>query len=244
MHLVDQLKLMEELAKIYWSAECNGAPSTLTSPNQGGAGRRGRPVDIVHRPRTMAERIIEEFMLVANETVAEHFAHLDSPFIYRIHEKPATEKILELNRFIHNFGHRIKGKKDDVHPKALQQMLNEAQGQPYYRLLSTVTLRSMRQAKYSERNVGHFGLAAQYYTHFTAPIRRYPDLLVHRFITYWLGEKEPKAWQAQVKKLKDLAEHCSRRRGSRRGRPGIGGPQKSGVWQTAWAKPSPASSAG
>jgi len=211
-HLVDQLKLMEELAKILLERRMQRGAIDFDFPETKVVlDDRGRPVDIVHRPRTMAERIIEEFMLVANETVAEHFAHLDSPFIYRIHEKPATEKILELNRFIHNFGHRIKGKKDDVHPKALQQMLNEAQGQPYYRLLSTVTLRSMRQAKYSERNVGHFGLAAQYYTHFTAPIRRYPDLLVHRFITYWLGEKEPKAWQAQVKKLKDLAEHCSRR---------------------------------
>ena len=112
-HLVDQLKLMEELAKILLEREeCKRGAIDFDFPETKVVlDDRGRPVDIVHRPRTMAERIIEEFMLVANETVAEHFAHLDSPFIYRIHEKPATEKILELNRFIHNFGHRIKGKR-------------------------------------------------------------------------------------------------------------------------------------
>ncbi|HQD20584.1 MAG TPA: RNB domain-containing ribonuclease, partial [Bacillota bacterium] len=154
---------------------------------------------------------IEEFMLVANETVARHFAFLDQPFVYRIHEKPAADKIKELNEFLHNFGYHIKGSPEDIHPKALQQMLQKAETERYYRLVSTVTLRSLRQARYAEQNHGHFGLASECYTHFTAPIRRYPDLLVHRFIAYWLGEPAPRAWEAKLKNLKELTAYCSRR---------------------------------
>ncbi|HPZ22930.1 MAG TPA: RNB domain-containing ribonuclease, partial [Bacillota bacterium] len=171
----------------------------------------GKPVAITPRPRTIADKIIEEFMLVANETVARHFAFLDQPFVYRIHEKPAADKIKELNEFLHNFGYHIKGSPEDIHPKALQQMLQKAETERYYRLVSTVTLRSLRQARYAEQNHGHFGLASECYTHFTAPIRRYPDLLVHRFIAYWLGEPAPRAWEAKLKNLKELTAYCSRR---------------------------------
>lgn len=210
--LLPQFRLMEELTEILRrNREKRGAidfdfPETEVELSEG-----GKPIAITPRPRTIADRVIEEFMLVANETVAQHFASLGQPFIFRVHEKPAGDKIKELNEYLHNFGYRIKGNPEDIHPKALQQMLKKAETERYYRLVSTVTLRSLRQARYLEHNAGHFGLAAEYYTHFTAPIRRYPDLLVHRFIAYWLGERAPKAWQSQIKDLKGLAAHCSRR---------------------------------
>ena len=210
--LVPQFRLMEELAEILRrNRDKRGSIDFDFPETEVELDAQGKTVAITPRARTIADGIIEEFMLVANETVARHFAFLEKPFVYRIHEKPAADKIKELNDFLHNFGYHIKGSPEDIHPKALQQMLQKAKAERYHRLVSTVTLRSLRQARYSEQNAGHFGLAAKYYTHFTAPIRRYPDLLVHRFITYWLGEPAPKAWNAQLKDLKELAAHCSRR---------------------------------
>jgi ribonuclease R len=142
----------------------------------------GRPTDITTRQRSIAERIIEEFMLVANETVAEHFYWLGAPFVYRVHEDPDMGKMLDLNLFLHNFGYALKGVGNKVHPRALQDVLNEIQGTREARMLSSLMLRSMRQARYSPDNLGHFGLAAEHYTHFTSPIRRYPDLMIHRII--------------------------------------------------------------
>ncbi|MDP9729712.1 ribonuclease R [Alicyclobacillus tolerans] len=142
----------------------------------------GAPVDIVARQRSIAERIIEEFMLAANETVAEHFHWLGVPFVYRIHEEPDMGKMLDLNQFLHNFGYSIRGVGNRVHPRALQDVLNELQGKREQRMLSSLMLRSMRQARYAPECTGHFGLAAEYYTHFTSPIRRYPDLVIHRII--------------------------------------------------------------
>lgn len=146
----------------------------------------GYPMAIVPRPRTVAEKIIEEFMLVANETVAEHVTRMELPFIYRIHEKPASEKIGALNEFIHNFGYHLKGSAEKIHPKVLQELLGKIKGQKEERIINTVVLRSMKQAKYHSDNMGHFGLAAKYYTHFTSPIRRYPDLIVHRVLRWIL----------------------------------------------------------
>ncbi|MDD3074639.1 MAG: ribonuclease R, partial [Eubacteriales bacterium] len=210
--LVPQFRLMEELAEILGRNRTKrGAIDFDFTETEVELDAQGKPVAITPRSRTIADKIIEEFMLVANETVARHFASLDKPFVYRIHEKPAADKIKELNDFLHNFGYHIKGSPEDIHPKALQQLLEKASAERFYRLVSTVTLRSLRQARYSDQNAGHFGLASEYYTHFTAPIRRYPDLLVHRFIAYWLGEPAPRAWKAQLKDLKELAAHCSRR---------------------------------
>jgi ribonuclease R len=143
---------------------------------------KGKPVDVVRRPRTIAEQLIEEFMLAANETVAEHFFTLDVPFVYRIHENPDTEKLKTFYEFITTFGYSIKGKPDQVKPHALQSLLEKVAGKPEEHVISTVMLRSMKQAKYAAECIGHFGLAARYYTHFTSPIRRYPDLLIHRVI--------------------------------------------------------------
>lgn len=143
---------------------------------------QGKPIDIVKRPRTVAEQLIEEFMLAANETVAEHFHRLDVPFVYRIHENPDPERLQSFYELISTFGHRVKGNSDKVKPRALQTLLEKISGSPEETVISTVLLRSMKQAKYSTENVGHFGLAAPFYSHFTSPIRRYPDLLIHRVI--------------------------------------------------------------
>lgn len=142
----------------------------------------GRPTEIVPRVRSISERIIEEFMLAANETVAEHFFWLGTPFIYRIHEEPELDRMIEFNEFIHNFGFHVKGLGNRIHPRSLQEVLEKVGGTREHRVIATLMLRSMKQARYSPDSTGHFGLAAEYYTHFTSPIRRYPDLMIHRII--------------------------------------------------------------
>ncbi|HGC7505299.1 TPA: ribonuclease R [Streptococcus agalactiae] len=143
---------------------------------------KGMPVDIVIRNRGIAERMIESFMLAANETVAEHYARLKLPFIYRIHEEPKAEKLQKFIDYASVFGVQIQGTATKIAQSALQDFMKKVQGQPGSEVLSMMLLRSMQQARYSEHNHGHYGLAAEYYTHFTSPIRRYPDLLVHRMI--------------------------------------------------------------
>ncbi|HEO5083030.1 TPA: ribonuclease R [Streptococcus agalactiae] len=143
---------------------------------------KGMPVDIVIRNRGIAERMIESFMLAANETVAEHYARLKLPFIYRIHEEPKAEKLQKFIDYASVFGVQIQGTATKITQSALQDFMKKVQGQPGSEVLSMMLLRSMQQARYSEHNHGHYGLAAEYYTHFTSPIRRYPDLLVHRMI--------------------------------------------------------------
>lgn len=142
----------------------------------------GRPVEIKPYDRNVATKIIEDFMLLANETVAEHFYWQQTPFLYRTHGVPDGEKIRKLATFIGNFGYTIKGGTDEVHPKELQKLLGKIQGTPEEDFISRLTLRSMQQAKYTVDCTGHFGLAADYYCHFTSPIRRYPDLQIHRII--------------------------------------------------------------
>lgn len=143
---------------------------------------KGMPVDIVIRNRGIAERMIESFMLAANETVAEHYARLKLPFIYRIHEEPKAEKLQKFIDYASVFGVQIQGTATKITQSALQDFMKKVQRQPGSEVLSMMLLRSMQQARYSEHNHGHYGLAAEYYTHFTSPIRRYPDLLVHRMI--------------------------------------------------------------
>lgn len=143
---------------------------------------KGKPVDIKPYDRNVATKIIEDFMLIANETVAEHFYWQETPFLYRTHGVPDGEKIRKLATFIGNFGYTIKGGTDEVHPKELQKLLGKIAGTPEEDFISRLTLRSMQQAKYTVECTGHFGLAADYYCHFTSPIRRYPDLQIHRII--------------------------------------------------------------
>ena len=140
----------------------------------------GEVVDIKHYERRISNKMIEEFMLVANETVAEHFYWLQLPFVYRIHETPSAEKMEDLKKFISTFGYTIKGDMENVHPKEIQGIVEKIKGTKEEEPISTIALRSMKQAKYSPQCIGHFGLAAKYYCHFTSPIRRYPDLQIHR----------------------------------------------------------------
>lgn len=142
----------------------------------------GKVTDIVMRERRVSNRIIEEFMLKANETIAEYMYWMEMPFVYRIHENPTEEKIEEFNKLIHNFGYKIKGSLEDLHPREIQKLLKEVEGKREEALINKMMLRSLKQAKYSPFNDGHFGLAAKYYCHFTSPIRRYPDLQIHRII--------------------------------------------------------------
>ena len=144
----------------------------------------GVPVSIAPYERNIATRIIEDFMLLANETVAQHFYWMEVPFVYRTHDKPDGEKILKLGTFINNFGYHIKVKsgENEIHPKEIQKLLGMIEGTLQEALISRLTLRSMKRAQYSPECTGHFGLACQYYCHFTSPIRRYPDLQIHRII--------------------------------------------------------------
>lgn len=145
--------------------------------------KNGHPVDIKPYERNMATNLIEEFMLVANETVAEHFFWQETPFVYRTHETPDAEKIQKLVTFIRNFGFHLKSShKEEIHPKEIQKLLDKIAGTDAEAMISRLTLRSMKQAKYATMSTGHFGLACKYYCHFTSPIRRYPDLQIHRII--------------------------------------------------------------
>jgi len=142
----------------------------------------GHPTEIKPYERNVATNLIEDFMLLANETIAQHFYWLDVPFVYRTHETPDKERIQKLSTFVRNFGYYIKSPKEDIHPKELQKLLGRVEGTKEESLISRLVLRSMKQAKYTTECIGHFGLACQYYCHFTSPIRRYPDLQIHRII--------------------------------------------------------------
>lgn len=142
----------------------------------------GCPVEIVPHERNTATRLIEDFMLLANETVAQHFYWLQTPFLYRTHETPDQDKMRRLATFVHNLGYSMKIGQEEVHPKELQKLLEKAEGTPEENLIGRLTLRSMKQAHYTTQCTGHFGLASRYYCHFTSPIRRYPDLQIHRII--------------------------------------------------------------
>ena len=166
----------------------------------------GKVADIKSYERRISNRMIEEFMLVTNETVAEHFFWLQTPFVYRIHEIPAAEKMENLSKFIATFGYSLKGDLEQIHPKEIQRVLKLIKGTPEEESISTIMLRSMRQARYAPQCVGHFGLAAQYYCHFTSPIRRYPDLQIHRIIKEQLnGKLTPK----RSEQLANIVEYAS-----------------------------------
>ncbi|WP_409251935.1 ribonuclease R [Bacillus sp. SCS-153A] len=212
--IVPMFEKMEELAKILREKRMNrGAIDFDFKESKVLVDEEGKPTDVVLRTRSVAERLIEEFMLVANETVAEHFHWMDVPFIYRIHEDPKEEKLQKFFEFITNFGLFVRGTANSVHPRALQEIIEAVEGKPEEMVVSTVMLRSMQQAKYYAESLGHFGLSTQYYTHFTSPIRRYPDLIVHRLIRTYLiegklDESTRAKWAAQ---MDEIAEHTSSR---------------------------------
>lgn len=172
---------------------------------------QGKPLAILKRERTLADSLVEEFMLAANETIAEHAAKQTLPFVYRVHEDPDEEKMVELNELLHTFGYHLKTTKE-VRPAHLQVILDKISGRPEERIISTVMLRSMKQARYEPDNLGHFGLAAEYYTHFTSPIRRYPDLMIHRILRESLrGGIGAKRRTKLDKMLPDITFHASER---------------------------------
>ena len=173
---------------------------------------KGRTVDLKPYERNTATKLIEDFMLAANETIAEDYYWQEIPFLYRTHEKPDTEKMEKLATFIHNFGLSMKGSKDEVHPKEIQKLLTSIDGKPEEALISRLALRSMKQAKYTADNTGHFGLAAPYYCHFTSPIRRYPDLQIHRIIKEQLhGPLNDRRIAHYENILSEVGAHCSQR---------------------------------
>lgn len=149
----------------------------------------GKCIDVKPYERNIATRIIEELMLKANEVIAQHYYFMEYPFVYRIHEKPDNEKIKRLANFIIKLGFTMKQKAGDAHPKEVQKLLSKIENHPLEMMINRVTLRSLKKAKYSSMCLGHFGLAAKYYTHFTSPIRRYPDLQIHRIISLDLEKK-------------------------------------------------------
>ena len=172
--------------------------------------KNGRPVDIKPYERNVATRMIEDFMLIANETVAQDYFWQEVPFVYRTHENPDEEKIKKLSTFINNFGYTLHIGSDEVHPKELQKLLSKIEGTEEEPLISRLTLRSMKQAKYTTECTGHFGLATNYYCHFTSPIRRYPDLQIHRIIKDCLrGRMNAKRAEHYEKILPEVAKHAS-----------------------------------
>lgn len=172
---------------------------------------KGNPLEIKPYERNVATKIIEDFMLIANETVAQHFFWLETPFVYRTHEKPDPDKIRKLATFIRNFGYHIKQTGEEIHPKELQKLLDKIAETDEEILISRLTLRSMKQAKYTVECSGHFGLACQYYCHFTSPIRRYPDLQIHRIIKEQLrGKLSGERISHYEEKLPEVAKHASK----------------------------------
>lgn len=181
--LVPDFKLMEELARILRERrEQRGSIDFDFPESKIYLDEKGMPVEIKPYERNVATRIIEDFMLIANETVAEDYFWQELPFVYRTHDNPDPEKMIKLGMFISNFGYGMKASGSQIHPKEIQKLLGRIEGTPEETLISRLTLRSMKQARYATVSTGHFGLAANYYCHFTSPIRRYPDLQIHRII--------------------------------------------------------------
>ncbi len=185
-YIVD-FKLMEELAQILKQRRLEQGYLNLDIPESKIIlNEEGKCVEVRKYETTFSNEIIEQFMLTANETIAERFFWLEAPFIYRVHEEPELDKIKETNKFLFNIGYRIKISNDSVKPKAISDVLEKIKNTEYEKVISTLILRSLKVAKYESENKGHFGIASKYYCHFTSPIRRYPDLFIHRIISEYL----------------------------------------------------------
>lgn len=171
----------------------------------------GKPIDIKPYEKSIATNMIEEFMLVCNETIAENSFWQEMPFMYRSHQEPDEEKLEKMEQFLRGFGYYLRKKDGEIHPRELQKVLQKAEETDEERIITRMVLRSMMQARYTAENGGHFGLAAKYYCHFTSPIRRYPDLEIHRMIKKMLhGELDEKASAYYRRKMPDWAKHCSK----------------------------------
>ena len=206
-YLIDDFKAMEELCLILRNKRLRrGAIDFEFEEAKITLDEKGKPIDIRPYEREIANRMIEEFMLVCNETIAEHMYWTKLPFVYRIHENPDEERLEKFKEFIFNLGYYVKWN-GEVRPMDLQKILDEFKGKKEEVVVSTLLLRSMMQARYSPENVGHFGLAAEYYCHFTSPIRRYPDLQIHRIIKEHLNGKID---DKRAIKLTNLVDYASK----------------------------------
>lgn len=190
-HVKDLFFLMQEVAVLLRkNREHRGAIDFDVKEAKVLVDQYGIPTDVVLRERGFSDKIIEEFMLLANETVAQHFKWLDLPFIYRVHEHPKTKKLQQFSTIAKTLGYTIKGSLENVYPGDLNAIIEASKDTPEHTIIATLLLRCMQKARYDEQCLGHFGLADEFYTHFTSPIRRYPDLLVHRLIRTYLFDKK------------------------------------------------------
>lgn len=215
-HVKDLFFLMQEVALILkQKRSLRGAIDFDVKEAKVLVDSKGKPTDVVLRTRGDSDKIIEEFMLLANETVAEHFKWLDVPFIYRVHEHPKKKKLMQFTTMVKPLGYTIKGSLENVYPSELSNIIETSKGTPEHTIIATLLLRCMQKARYDSQCLGHFGLADKYYTHFTSPIRRYPDLLVHRLIRTYLFEnkidgKTITHFQKQIPLLAEQASNCER----------------------------------
>lgn len=210
----DDLRTMEELAEILRKAKVKrgyidfGVEEAKILVDENCV-----PTDVVLRERGMGENLIEDFMIAANECVATHIYFMNLPFIYRVHEYPKEEKIRSFLGFVSSLGYQVNGNIKDVKPTTMQAILKQLQDKPEYKILSSLLLRSMQKAVYKPENLGHYGLASKCYTHFTSPIRRYPDTTVHRLLRTYLveGKVDMQTIKKWEEKLVYIAEHSSER---------------------------------
>ena len=189
---INDFKLMEELALILKNKRKSNGYLNLDIPESKIEldNVTGKVISVSKYETTFANEIIEQFMLICNETVAERYFWLEYPFIYRVHEEPDIDKVKELNKFLYNLGYKIHVSGDTVHPTAFAKVLDEVKGKPEEKVVSNLILRTLKVAKYESENLGHFGIAGKYYCHFTSPIRRYPDLFIHRVISEYATSTE------------------------------------------------------
>ncbi len=212
---LDNFVVMEELAKVLKNKRKKDGSLDLDVPESKIIlDENGVAIDVKKYEINFANEIIEQFMLIANEVVAEKFYWLEAPFIYRVHETPDKEKVDELNKFLFNMGYKIKYSKDSIHPKAFADILEKIKGTPEERVISNLILRTLKVARYESTNKGHFGIASKYYCHFTSPIRRYPDLYIHRIISMYI-DKNYNVNQDFVNKYSEQATNYSERSSER-----------------------------
>jgi exoribonuclease R len=212
-HIKKELLLMRRLAQILIERQVKRGSIDFDIPEAKIiTDENGKTTDIIKAPRCISHRIIEMFMILANETVAEHIFRAKLPFVYRVHEKPSVEKMTDFIAFAALLGFKIDKKPEDVHPKIFSDLLIKLDGSPVQGILNKVMLRSMQKAVYSDQNLGHFGLASKFYCHFTSPIRRYPDLTVHRVIKLMLsGRQDEKRLQRLAGEVGEIAKNSSLR---------------------------------
>lgn len=209
---VPRLKLMNRLRQELREERFNSGSIDFDFPEvKVRLDEEGKPVELIKRKHGIPEQLIEEFMIAANRIVTEDMSWREVPFIFRVHDQPDVDRLLEFNQFIRNFGYHLKGLNNGVHPRELQDLLEAVADRPEERVINTMLLRSMKKAVYSPQNIGHFGLALDYYTHFTSPIRRYPDLMIHRIIKEVLakGYLSKKRIEELESRLYQIAEHSS-----------------------------------